>query len=72
MRVQTRLVRLGFVFLWKNTVCGKIHDFEFLLVDLGGFVAGYGRPLVKELGTCRIRSLGCLRGHGGGCFREQG
>ena len=51
MRIYARLVRLRLVLLRKNAVCGKIDDFEFLLVDLGGFVAGYGRPLIKGLGT---------------------
>jgi len=56
MGIQTRLVRLGLVLLWKNTICGKIDDFEFLLVNPGGFIAGYSRPLIKGLGTSRIRS----------------
>ena len=51
MRIQTRLVWVGFVLLWKNAICGKIDDLEFLLVDLGKLVAGYGSPLVKALGT---------------------
>ena len=51
LRIHARLVRLRFVLLWENAVCGKIDDFEFLLVDLGGFVAGYGRPLEMGLGT---------------------
>lgn len=49
LRIQARLVRLRFVLLRENAVCGKVDDFEFLLVDLGGFVAGYGRPLVKGI-----------------------
>jgi len=46
--VQARLVQLWLVLLWKNAVCGEIDNLEFLLVDLGGFIAGCGRPLVKD------------------------
>jgi hypothetical protein len=47
MGEQARLVRLGLVFLWKNAVCGEIDNFELLLVNLGRFITGCGRPLVK-------------------------
>ena len=49
LRIHARLIRLRFVLLGENAIRGKIDDFEFLLVDLGGFVAGYGRPLVKGI-----------------------
>jgi hypothetical protein len=54
MRVKARLVRLSFILLWKNAVCGEIDNFELLLVDFRGFVVRYGRPLVKESGTSCI------------------
>lgn len=72
LRIHARLVRLGFVLLWENAICGKIDDFEFLLVDLGGFVAGYGRPLVKGIRHQLYQELACLRGPGGRCSRGQG
>lgn len=72
MRKQARLVRLGFVLLWKNAVCWEIDDFELLLVDFGGLIAGCGRPLVKGSGSSYTLERARLRGRWGRRSRERG